>query len=120
MPINSEETNDVITFFGNFHPLILHLPIGALIGVFFLEVINIIKPQLNLDNANKVLLWFSAISLIPAVIFGFFLASTGGYNDEVLAFHKWLGWFTALLCVWLLVFRLWAYSKSKNYVKVYQ
>lgn len=120
IPINPKETNDVIAFFGNFHPLILHLPIGALIGVFFLEIINIIKPQLNLDNANKVLLWFSAISLIPAVIFGFFLASTGGYNDEVLAFHKWLGWFTALLCVWLLVFRLWAYSKSKNYVKVYQ
>lgn len=120
VPINSEESNDIIVFFGNFHPLILHLPIGALIGVLFLEVINLVKPQLNLDNANKVLLWFSAISLIPAVVFGFFLASTGGYNNEVLGFHKWLGWFTALLCVWLLVFRLWAYSKSKKYVKVYQ
>lgn len=120
VPINTEEKNSVLLFFGNFHPLILHLPIGALIGVFCLEIINLIKPELKLDGANKVLLWFSAISLIPAVILGFFLASSGGYNEEVLSFHKWLGWITALLCVWLLVFRLWAYTKSKQHVRIYQ
>ncbi len=120
VPINTEESNNILLFFGNFHPLVLHLPIGALIGVFLLEIVNYIKPQLKLDNANNVLLWFCAISLIPAVVFGFFLASSGGYNKEVLAFHKWLGWSTALLCVWLLVLRLWAYTKSKNHIKAYQ
>lgn len=120
IPIESGASNDLFLFFGNFHPLILHLPIGALVGVFFLELINLIKPQLNLDNANKVLLWFSAISLIPAVVFGFFLASSGGYNEEVLGFHKWLGWITALLCVWLLVFRSWAYTQTRRHIKAYQ
>ncbi|MDO5980211.1 DUF1592 domain-containing protein [Flavivirga spongiicola] len=120
VPINTDETNEVFTFFGNFHPIILHLPIGALIGVFVLEIVNFIKPQLKLDNANKILLWFSAISLIPAVVFGFFLASSGGYNEDVLSFHKWLGWVTALLCIWLLVFRLWAYTKSDKHIRAYQ
>ena len=119
-PINTEESNKVLVFFGNFHPLVLHLPIGALIGVFFLEIVNFIKPHLKLDSANKVLLWFSAISLILAVVLGFFLASSGGYNEEVLSFHKWLGWITALLCIWLLVFRLWAYTKSKQHIRIYR
>lgn len=120
LPINPDGSNIIFLFFGNFHPLVLHIPIGALIGVFVLEIVNLIKPQLNLDNGSKILLWFSAISAIPAVVFGFFLASSGGYNAEVLSYHKWLGLVTALLCVWLLVFRLWAYSKSKRMVQVYQ
>ncbi|WP_282134039.1 DUF1592 domain-containing protein [Seonamhaeicola maritimus] len=119
-PISEDHGNELISYFGNFHPLILHVPIGALIGVFVLEVANLISPKLNLENASKVLLWFTAICFIPAVVFGFFLASSGGYNNEVLSYHKWLGLITALLCVWSLVFRLWAYSQSKIHVKIYQ
>ncbi|ALJ03814.1 hypothetical protein APS56_01015 [Pseudalgibacter alginicilyticus] len=119
-PLNPEGRNDIVLFFGNFHPLILHIPIGALIGVLVLELVNLIKPQLNLDNGSKILLWFTAISVVPAVVFGFFLASSGGYNEEVLSFHKWLGLATALLCIWLLVFRLWAYTQSTKQIKVYQ
>ncbi len=112
--------NDLVLYIGNFHPLILHVPIGALLGVFVLEVINLIKPKLQLENASKILLWFTVISLIPAVVFGFFLASSGGYNETSLSFHKWLGWATALLSVWLLVFRLWVYLKSQKFIRVYQ
>ncbi|GAA4237637.1 hypothetical protein GCM10022291_24990 [Postechiella marina] len=119
-PINIDGKNELVLYIGNFHPLILHIPIGALLGVFVLEVVNLIKPKLQLENASKILLWFTVISLIPAVIFGMFLASSGGYNVEVLSFHKWLGWATALLCVWLLVFRLWAYTKSQKTIRIYQ
>ena len=100
-PLNPDGSNDIALFFGNFHPLVLHIPIGALIGVLVLEIVNLIKPQLNLDNGSKILLWFTAISVVPAVVFGFFLASSGGYNEEALSFHKWLGLATALLCIWL-------------------
>ncbi|MEP5339459.1 MAG: DUF1592 domain-containing protein [Algibacter sp.] len=120
IPINVDGKSDLILYFGNFHPLILHIPIGALLGVFVLELVHLINPKLQLENASKVLLWFTVLSLIPAVLFGLFLASSGGYNSEVLSFHKWLGWATAILCVWLLVFRLWAFTQSKKMVKVYQ
>jgi|GEM_PF-380224 len=119
-PINIDGKNQLVLYIGNFHPLILHVPIGALLGVFILELTNLINPKLQLENASKVLLWFTVISLIPAVVFGFFLASSGGYNSEVLSYHKWLGWSTALLCVWLLVFRLWVYTTSKKLIKAYQ
>ena len=119
-PINAEEKDSIMLFFGNFHPLILHLPIGSLIGLFCLEAINLFKPELKLENANKILLWFSAISLIPAVVFGFFLASSGGYNEEVLSYHKWLGFATALICIWLLIYRSWAYTKTKKHIRTYQ
>lgn len=120
VPINLDGKNELVLYVGNFHPLILHIPIGALLGVFVLELVNLINPKLQLENASKTLLWFTVISLIPAVLFGFFLASSGGYNDEVLSFHKWLGWATALLCVWLLVFRLWVYAKSQKLIRMYQ
>ena len=90
IPINVDGKSDLILYFGNFHPLILHVPIGALLGVFVLELVHLINPKLQLENASKVLLWFTVLSLIPAVLFGLFLASSGGYNSEVLSFHKWL------------------------------
>ncbi|TYA74657.1 DUF1592 domain-containing protein [Seonamhaeicola marinus] len=119
-PLNEGTTSDLIAYFGNFHPLVLHVPIGALIGVLVLEVVSLVSPKLNLENAGKVLLWFTAISFIPAAVFGFFLASSGGYNEETLAYHKWLGWITAFICVWLLVYRLWAFSKSKLHIQIYR
>ncbi|MEC3907887.1 DUF1592 domain-containing protein [Tamlana sp. 2201CG12-4] len=120
IPINIDEGNEVVLYFGNFHPLLLHIPIGALLGVLVMEVVNLIKPKLKLENSGKVLLWFTVLSIIPTVLFGFFLASSGGYKEEVLSFHKWLGWATALLSVWLLVYRTWAYTTSKRYVRIYQ
>lgn len=119
-PISEGSSNTLIAYFGNFHPLVLHIPIGALIGVLVLEITSLFVPNLNLENSGKVLLWFTAISFIPAAIFGFFLASSGGYNDQVLSYHKWLGWITALICIWLLVFRLWAFSKSKLQIQIYR
>ncbi|WP_299547290.1 DUF1592 domain-containing protein [Seonamhaeicola sp.] len=119
-PISEGHTNELISYFGNFHPLILHVPIGALIGVLVLEIVSLVSPKLDLESAGKVLLWFTAISFIPAAVFGFFLASSGGYNDQILSYHKWLGWITAFICVWLLVYRLWAYGQSKLYVQVYR
>lgn len=120
LPLSGWEADGVFLFMGNLHPLALHIPIGALLAVLVLEGVNMISPKLALENASKVLLWFSAFSTAPAVIFGFFLASGGGYNQEIIAYHQWLGWSTALLCVWLLVFRLWAYAKSKALVNAYR
>lgn len=120
IPFDQGDENSLFQFFGNFHPLVLHLPIGALLAVFFMEVVHWIKPELNLEGANKLLLWFTAITLLPAVVFGFFLASGGGYKEEVLSFHKWLGWLTAFICSWLLVLRLWAFNKGGQKIRIYQ
>ncbi len=105
IPLNGNIENTFVFFIGRFHPIILHLPIGALVVLFLMEIINRLRPELNLDAACNILLWFSVVSIIPTIILGFLLASSGSYEDELLNFHKWLGWFTALICIWLLVLR---------------
>ena len=105
IPLDGKVENTFIFFLGRFHPIILHLPIGALLVLFFMEVINGLRPKLNLDAACKILLWFSVISIIPTITLGFLLGSSGSYDDELLNTHKWLGWFTALICIWLVVIR---------------
>ena len=114
IPLDGTVNNTFAFFIGRFHPIILHLPIGGLIALFVMEIINSYRPQLNLDSACSILLWFSVVTVIPSAVLGFILASSGNYDDELLNLHKWLGWLTALVCVWLLYFN----SKSKKIYKV--
>ena len=39
--------NNTFVFIGRFHPIILHLPIGGLIALFVMEIINFIGLNLN-------------------------------------------------------------------------
>ena len=115
IPIDGTANNTFVFFIGRFHPIILHLPIGGLAALFVMEIINSYRPQLNLDSACSILLWFSVVTVIPSAVLGFMLASSGNYDDELLNLHKWLGWLTALVCVWLVYFN----SKSKKIYRVF-
>jgi uncharacterized membrane protein len=116
IPLDGKIDNTFMFFLGRFHPIILHLPIGTLMVLFFMEIINYVRPQLNLDNACNILLWFSVFSIIPTIVLGFLLGSSGSYDDDLLNTHKWLGWFTALTCIWLIVLRQKKSSKNTNEV----
>lgn len=105
VPLDGSVENTFVFFLGHFHPLLLHLPIGSLIILLFMETINHFRPNLNLGSACQLLLWFSVISIIPTVFLGVLLGSKGSYDDDLLNIHKWLGWFTALTCVWLVAIR---------------
>jgi uncharacterized membrane protein/mono/diheme cytochrome c family protein len=112
-PLNAEGDNTLLLFFGRFHPLVLHLPIGALLALFVVELVQCIRPKLNLGKACEILLWVCVLSSIPAVFAGYLLASSGGYSESLLEKHMWLGWATALLCAWLLALRYWTNAKPK-------
>ena len=109
----------VLGIFGRFHPLLVHLPIGVLIALFTLEAINLYKPEYNLAMACKLLIWLAVITAIPTVLAGLLLASDGGYGSKGLT-HQWLGWFTALLSIWLLVLHQTEITvKKKHFSKIY-
>ncbi|RKR12170.1 putative membrane protein [Maribacter vaceletii] len=120
IPIQINEEGGVFAFLGNFHPLLLHVPIGTLIVLAVLEIVDYFKPELKINNASSIVLWFSVLSIIPTVYLGFFLAASGGYNPEKLFLHKWLGWGTALLSIWLAVYHSWVQEKSKNFKLSYK
>ena len=57
IPLDGNTDNTFLFFLGRFHPIILHLPIGALMVLLLMEIINKFRPELNLDAACKILLW---------------------------------------------------------------
>lgn len=120
IPMDSEETHWLLGFFGKFHPLLVHLPIGILLGLFALELVNYFRPKLQLGSANTLLLWAAAITAIPSVFAGALLAASGDYGSETFTMHKWYGLATALFSVWLLVVKKHSPISLKGKFTVYR
>ena len=92
-----------IGFLGEFHPLFLHLPIGAVMLVLVMEIFRLIsfgkyKPNTTLG------LFFASATGIFAVAFGYCLYLTGDFSGELIEEHKRDGIiFTILLIATFLV-----------------
>jgi hypothetical protein len=67
---------------GRVHPLLLHLPIGAV-------VIAMIALFLKKDTGSLVAL--ASVTAAITAIMGIILAKEGGYNEDTLALHKYSG-----------------------------
>jgi uncharacterized membrane protein len=82
---------DLSLFFGRFHPLIVHLPIGILLFAALLELLALVKKSDNLQLAIKVALLTGAVSAALAALSGYSLAGAGGYEAQTLFWHQWMG-----------------------------
>ncbi|WP_420571863.1 c-type cytochrome domain-containing protein [Kordia sp.] len=90
------ETPRIILFFGRFHPLLLHLPIGALIVAFFLDLLGRIQKNYPLTTVRNIL-GFTAFFAILTCFLGYFLSLEGGYESATLNIHLYTGILTAIL-----------------------
>ena len=86
-----QEVSDIVLFFGRFHPLILHLPIGFLALAFLLEILSRFERFRAYQPAVELALLLGAVSAVVAAGLGYMLAQGGGYNEELLDLHQWLG-----------------------------
>ena len=75
---------------GNFHPVLVHLPIGILIFAFILEIYQRIKPKENIEGIIKLAIGFGVLSALSAIGTGLLLESNGAYDEELLFRHKWM------------------------------
>ncbi|WP_010521544.1 c-type cytochrome domain-containing protein [Aquimarina agarivorans] len=93
------EESNIILFFGRFHPLLVHLPIGFLIFAGIIEVTE----RFNFTNGLKKVVPFSlllgTLSAVAASVLGLMLATSGDYNHEALDDHKWAGIATTLIAL---------------------
>jgi uncharacterized membrane protein/YHS domain-containing protein len=89
MPEN--DPTNIVMFLGRLHPAIVHLPIGFLIVLAVLEVVRWFKRWRGAAEARTVVLALLVLSSIAAVTFGLFLEEEGGYNKDLLFWHKWMG-----------------------------
>lgn len=74
-----------------FHPLFVHLPIGILLFAFLLELLKRWKKRTDLDTSIQLALLIGSGAAIASVFTGLLLANEGGYEEEMLVKHKWLG-----------------------------
>ncbi len=93
---NNEDTHRVFLFFGRFHLLILHLPIGALLLTFFLDIIGRIQKKYPKTTVQYAL-GFSSFFAILTCILGYFLSLEGGYKKSVIDIHFWTGILSGIL-----------------------
>lgn len=87
----ADNSSDLVLFIGRFHPFFVHLPIGFLLFAFVLECASLFKRFEQLKPAVPFALFMGILSGIVAGITGYLLSLGGGYDEELIVSHKWLG-----------------------------
>jgi uncharacterized membrane protein len=95
---------------GRTHPLIVHLPIGILFIAFLLECLGRFQNFANLRPVLPFLWGCAAFTSVIAAIAGYILSTEGGFEDELLTIHQWLGILVTILTVILFILSM----MSKN------
>ena len=89
--LQATQPADWVLFFGRFHPLIVHLPIGFLLIAGALEIGRRWGKIGVEDSTITAILFWSAVGATLACLFGYMLSLGGGYDEEILDEHKWQG-----------------------------
>jgi len=80
----------IIEYFGRFHPLITHLPIGIFAVVFLL---HFLPHKEGVDQKKywlQLLMLLTTLSATFSVITGLILARSGSYGKPLVTQHQWL------------------------------
>lgn len=117
----TQPVSDWLLFFGRFHPLVVHLPIGFIFAVVTLELLKLYDKISVNQEVTKVMLLISAISAAFSCLIGYFLSLEGGYNEEMLTEHRNQGIVLAILSTlaWIMKINWFAKKLSKFNVLYY-
>lgn len=99
----NDSTPELILFFGRMHPLLVHIPIGLLILLAAIELVDRGHHRAGIAIAKRLTLWFTAAGAGMAALFGWLLARGGGYDETLLTTHQYAGFATAGAAIVLLV-----------------
>lgn len=102
---------ELFPWFGHFHPVLVHLPIGFIIVGFILELIGRRKNFEHLLLSVNFVLWLGAFSSLLTVVSGYILSLEGGYGEASVFKHQWSG-----IALTLLIFATILFKNTKVYV----
>jgi YHS domain-containing protein/uncharacterized membrane protein len=88
-------SSDLVLFFGRFHPLLVHLPIGLLILLAFMEALACWRRFEKANAGAGIVLALAIPGALFSVICGWLLSTSGGYDAQLLDRHFWTGIATA-------------------------
>jgi len=100
----SSAPHDLVLFLGRFHPVLVHLPIGGLVLLGVLELLAKFPRFKGAAQNNRLILGLVAAASVIAALLGWMLSRSGGYDPQLLLWHKWTGLAVAATCAlaWLL------------------
>lgn len=81
---------------GQFHPLLVHLPIGVLLFAFVLIILQKWQKK-DMSSAISLALLWGSISAALSCLAGWYLAQSGEYEADLVQKHQW----TAISCTTL-------------------
>lgn len=97
--LQANTPSDWVMFFGHFHPVVVHLPVGMLMMAAILELIARKKGLTALQPAIAPILFWGMLTAVISCIFGYLLSSSGEYSEETLFLHQWMGIGVALVAL---------------------
>ena len=92
-------------FFGHFHPLLVHFPIGILLIGMVLDFVNTKRQNDGLTSAVHIVYFWGAMSAILSCWAGYYLSQTGGYDEDTLKWHQLFGYIVAGVSTVLYLFK---------------
>jgi uncharacterized membrane protein len=94
----SSSLHDLVLFFGRFHPVLVHLPIGGLVLLGVLELLAKFSRFKDAAQCNRLILGLTAAASVAAALLGWMLSQAGDYDPQLLHWHKWTGFAVAAGC----------------------
>ena len=105
---------------GNFHPLLVHLPIGIFILGFGLELFSKLKKQVIPPYISAFILIAASVFAVLSIVSGLVLGNGGGYEEAALNLHRNMGIAFAVGTIILYgVFRLKTAWAKKAYLPLF-
>ncbi len=98
--------NELLFFLGRFHPLVLHFPVSLLVVLLIAEVITLGSRSHETSVTKWLMLIIGSVTSVTAATFGVFLSWSGGFDADLIWWHKWLGIAVAVLMVLATVLKL--------------
>ena len=78
-------------FFGHFHPLLVHLPIGILLTGILLQWLSHSEKFKQFQQAVPVVLLCGMIAAFASCITGYLLSISDDYDKATVNWHQWMG-----------------------------
>ncbi|MES2508053.1 MAG: DUF2231 domain-containing protein, partial [Verrucomicrobiota bacterium] len=87
----ASEASSGVLFIGRFHPILLHLPVGALALLCIMELACLTRSgEEKLGSAALLTLWIGSAGSVLAVLAGIMLSREGGYEGGNFTLHQTL------------------------------
>lgn len=93
-------------FLGRFHILVLHLPIGLLVGALAVEIFQFFPVLRPYAKGSLVMLWLALLGGIGATLTGFLLMMGEQTTGKFMTVHLWTGLLVVVFTAVLLVMKV--------------